>query len=145
MMIPAEEIAMEKEPEPKLVDLMSISDTKYLGPYRYFFPRKYKPSDVAGHKLLTNDLRAVGLSHGVTLVRAGGGPGKGVYPMVCKCATFYRRNAAAKSGTKTEDVAGYMYKSDIKMQSLVNDRRNCRVRCATGEPLAKKCRTSRPK
>jgi hypothetical protein len=34
MMIPAEEIAMEKEPEPKLVDLMSISDTTYLGPLK---------------------------------------------------------------------------------------------------------------
>jgi hypothetical protein len=57
----AEEIEMEKEPKPKPMDLMSISDYNYKEPYRYFFSRKYRPSDEAGHQLLINDLRAEGL------------------------------------------------------------------------------------
>jgi hypothetical protein len=107
MMVPEEEMGKDKEPEPELLDIMSISDITYKGTYRYYFPRKYKPSDAAGHQLLTDDLRAVGLSHGVKLARSGGGPGKGVYPMLCKCATYYRPNAAAAMGViTTEDVAG---------------------------------------
>jgi hypothetical protein len=78
LMISDVEMAMEKEPEPKPLDLMSISELTYKGPYRYYFPRKYKPSDAAGHQMLTDDLRAVGLSHGVKLARTGGGPGRGV-------------------------------------------------------------------
>jgi hypothetical protein len=89
-----------------------------VGPYRYYFPCKYKPSDAAGHQLLTDNLRAVGLSHGVKLSRTGGGPGKGVYPMLCKYAVFYRSNAAAKGGTKTDDVVGYTYKADIRCRAL---------------------------
>jgi hypothetical protein len=145
MMISEDEIAMEKEPEPKPLDLMSISEITYKGPYRYYFPRKYKPSDAAGHQMLTDDLRLVGLFHGVKLARTGGGRGRGVYPMLCKCAVFYRPYAAAKGATKTDDFAGFTYKADIKVQSLVNDRKNCRARRANGEPLAKKCRTGRPK
>jgi hypothetical protein len=90
---------------------------------------------------LTNDVRAAGLSVGVKFARSGGGPSVGIYPLVCKCATYYRPNAAA---TATEDVAGFTYKAGIKGQNLVNQRKKCRSRSATKNPLPKKCRTSRP-
>jgi hypothetical protein len=144
MMIPEDEIGMDKEPEPELLDLMSISEITYQGPYRYYFPRKYKPSDPRGHLLLTDDLRGAGLSQGVKFARQGGGPSTGVYPMLCKCAMYYRPNAALKGVTKTEVVAGFTYKTGVKGQSLVNQRKNCRVRRASGEPQLKKCRTNRP-
>jgi hypothetical protein len=138
MMTSEDKFGTEEELEPELVDLMSISEITYKGTYRHYFPSKYKPSDPAGHKLLADDLRSAGAKMGVQFTRHGGGPKKGVYPMVCHCGVYRRANAAAKGGTKTEDVAGFTYKSDIKVQSLVNH-------SATGEPLLKKCRTSRPK
>ena len=72
MVIPDEEMGKNDEPEPELLDVMGISDITYKGPYRYYFPRKYKPSDPRGHQLLTDDLRASGLSQGVQLARAPG-------------------------------------------------------------------------
>jgi hypothetical protein len=145
MMIREEEIRKDNEPEPELLDIMSISDITYKGTYRYYFPRKYKPSDPCGHQLLTNDLRGVGLSQGVKFARTGGGPSMGVYPLLCKCATYYRPNAPAAVGvTSTEDVAGFSYKTGIKGQSLVNQRKNCRPHSATKNPMPKKCRTNRP-
>ena len=65
--------------------------------------------------------------------------------MVCKCATYYRPSAgAATDVATTEDVAGFTYKTGIKGQSLVNQRKNCRARSATKNPMPKKCRTNRP-
>jgi hypothetical protein len=104
MMVPEEEIGKDNEPEPKLLDIMSISDTTYKGTYRYFFPSKYKPSDPRGHQLLTDDLRRAGLSQGVKFARTGGGPSTGVYPLLCKCATYYRTNAAAAMDVATTEV-----------------------------------------
>jgi hypothetical protein len=146
MMIPEEEMGKDDKPEPKLLDILSISDITYKGTYRYYFPRQYKPSDPCGHQLLTNDLRAAGLSLGVKFSRTGGGPSKGAYPLVCNCAMYYRPNAAAATGvTATEDVAGFTYKTGIKGQNIVNQRNKCRSRSATKNPLPKKCRTKRPK
>jgi hypothetical protein len=97
---------------------------------------------------LADDLRSVGLSHGVKFARSGRvlhrGPKVGIFPMCCQCGVFYRTNPAAKSCTKTENVAGFTYKANIKVQSLVNQRKNCRAPSATGEALPKKCRTNRP-
>jgi hypothetical protein len=36
-MISDEEFAMKEEPEPRLLDLMTISETTYVGPYRYYY------------------------------------------------------------------------------------------------------------
>jgi hypothetical protein len=131
------EIAMEKEPDPKLVDLFGISDSAYDGPGLHFFPSKYKPSDPTGHSRLRNDIRAVGLAHGVKLVRHGGR--SGAFPLICACGVFYRTNEAAE----TEIISGVAYKKGIKQQNIVNNRKNCRK--PTGAPLPKKCRTKRPK
>jgi hypothetical protein len=83
MMIPEEEMGKDNGPELELLDIMSISDITYKGPYRYYFPCKYKPSDPHGHQLLTNDIRGAGVSQGVTFARQGGGPKKGVGVKEC--------------------------------------------------------------
>jgi hypothetical protein len=99
MMVSEDKFGTEEKLEPELVDLMSILDTSYKGTYRYYFPSKYKPSDPVGHQLLANDLRSVGLSHGVKFARQGGGPKTGIYPMVCQCGLFYRSNRNAPNFT----------------------------------------------
>jgi hypothetical protein len=139
-MISGDDFGTENELEPELVDLMSLSDDGYTGPYLHYFPSKYKPSDPGGHKWLAKDLHAVGLSHGVKFVRDGGGRSKGKFPLVCRCGVFCRTNSATNNGSET--VTGYKYKGNIKQQSLVNQRKNCR---AMGATLPKKTRTHRPK
>jgi hypothetical protein len=134
-MIPEEEMGKDDEPEPKLFDILGISCETYSGTYRYFSPRKYRPSDPCGHALLTKDIRAAGLSLGVKLVRSGGGPSKGNFPLVCKCGTYYRPNAVATTGVATtEDVAGFTYKTGIKGQNLVYQRKQVRPHTATKNP-----------
>jgi hypothetical protein len=144
-MMSEDESATEAEAELKPVDLVGKADLSYKGLDQHYSPSKYKTSDPACHQPWTDYLRSLGSEQGTKMPRKGGGPNTGKYAMVCQCGAYFCADAATKSGTEAENIAGYTYKDNIELQSLVNQCEHCLASSATGAALPKKCRTKRSK